>query len=394
MQKKDILVRIETEVQFFSIKPLLERFKIKNIDFDIFIPDEDNGNGSKNIFDSTYKIIKNSNFNAIRQVYNDYKIVLAPGSGYENRNIKYDYLIRYQYSSISAKPLPVYTPEWYKDYHAILCQSEYEKDILGVYSKTYLVPNLKYINFERKIDKTKKTILYLPTWQDINSIKDIKENLSKLKQEGYYVIAKLHHGTTHLKDEEDNKNIRMSVDELYESNTPLQELMARADIIISDNSAAIYEALYIGIPVVVYGDKINDRKFGYINTRHYEWVKDGIIENPKNLDQLKKALKKSLLPEYIGEQLKLSKRMFNRIFNDSAIDKWMNIINKYLNDDITMEYVYLHNLYNSFINDKDVRISELTNIINIQTNPGIKTSINMLFKAIENKIKRMSRNPK
>src|SRR5690606_1026266 len=106
-----------------------------------------------------------------------------------------------------------------------------------------------------------KTVLYLPTWNatslgeigNINSNEDIIPALKKLKEAGYSIIIKAHPLT--LSDpsaKESARTLKKYSDEYYESDTPIQDLLMKSDLVISDNSGAIYEALYTNIPVIVY----------------------------------------------------------------------------------------------------------------------------------------------
>src|SRR5690606_27676142 len=193
-------------------------------------------------------------------------------AAWPSADIEYKYLLRYTYSLLSAKPNPVYLPDSQRRYHGILTQNRFEYEMLKVYSNTYFVSNLKYIGWEKRATSG-KSILYLPTWNaaslgdigNINSNEEIIPALKKLREAGYNITIKAHPLT--LSDpnaRESAQVLRDYADAYYESDTPIQDLLMEADMVISDNSGAIYEALYTNTPVIVYGDKTDKRKLGEI----------------------------------------------------------------------------------------------------------------------------------
>src|SRR5690606_18077129 len=110
----------------------------------------------------------------------------------------------------------------------------------------------------------------------INVGENIIPALRKLKENGYHVIVKAHPITlSDPRTKHGEDDIKRIADEYFDANTGIQDVLAKADLVISDNSGAIYEALYSNIPVIVYGDRTNVRHLGNIDTAHYRWINQG-----------------------------------------------------------------------------------------------------------------------
>lgn len=398
---KQILIIAEAEVQYFSIKPLLNQLSLRNLSFDIYVPKSSDKEGVGSIFNQTSSLIIEDGYSVIRTVKNTYKIVLSPTDSHQCKRLSYKYLIHYIYAPVSVKPDPTYLPEWCRDFHAVLCHSKYEQEIMSVYAQSYLVPSLKYIGF-KKTKTDGKRILYLPTWQEISSLEKIQDGLKLLRGQGYHITVKIHHGTTHRKSEQGGKSIKSSVDEYYESETPLRDLLHDADLVISDNSGSIFESMYVDIPVVVFGDGLNQRKLGNINTPQHDLVKAGIILSASNQHELAEIVAKGLKPDYIKMQKKFSDRFLMKNYQATAIESWFNVIQDYLSDNITPNYIEMHNIFNTYIDEKDhyliemeksqeqliKQVQELEDRIIKELNPGVKTATKRLLKASHKKIKR------
>lgn len=107
-----------------------------------------------------------------------------------------------------------------------------------------------------KLDTGKKVVLYLPTWRDYNYKKPEKEfdssyllNLQKLQLllgETYDTLYKDHA----FLSAPVNQNIRMLPD------AETQELLLIADYLITDYSSVLFDALTIGLPVLMYCNDI------------------------------------------------------------------------------------------------------------------------------------------
>jgi hypothetical protein len=398
MKKYEVVVQVGSPPQFFGVRPLLEKFIKEKIQFTCFTPvvsDE----YSKNMFDQTYLLVRDDGFPVVRDIDgSEAKIFLA---AWPSANIKYRYLLRYTYSLLSAKPNPVYLPESQRRYHGILTQNRFEYEMLKVYSNTYLVSNLKYIGWKK--EKTSgKSILYLPTWNTaslgeigkINSNEEIVPALEKLREARYEIIIKAHPLTiSDPKASKTAKTLEKYADKYYESDTPIQDLLTQADLVISDNSGAIYEALYTNTPVVIYGNKTDRRKLGKILPMHHRLIKDGVIDNPQNPNDILNAVKIGLTKRYLYRQVRAGNELFRKDYTESAVNGWFDIVMKYLNDDINQDYILLHDYYNDYINSKTgqntelaKKLAEYERLIAAECDPGIKTASRQLVRSVRKKI--------
>lgn len=240
-----------------------------------------------------------------------------------------------------AKPDPSLKPDWNIYYDAILCHSQYEASYLKVYSKTILIGPLNNKITERNPKKGKPNLLYLPTYGTLSSIDELLETLKELKT-NYNLIIKLHHGTTFLNDEKNRVNeLKYIADECYDLTTSLSELLAKSDVVLSDNSGAIFEALYNNIPVAIFSNNIN-KKLGDFDTIQYELVSSGIIPYTNNPNNINQVLSAACSTEYIEKQNKISDELF---YNDeNSQTAFLNIIKNFIDDNINLKYKQLHDV--------------------------------------------------
>lgn len=370
-----IAIVIINYIQFVNIKPGIDELISRGHKIDIYCPKDNKENeGYSNLFEDNIKILKKMGYNVYREVdkAQKYKILLEP---YPFMNIKAKYKIKYRYGTLSAKPNIVYgNPQNYIFYDAILCGGTYDANYLSNYSKTYLTGNMKYINFTKKVKKksNKKILLYLPTYGTCSSLDFIGEYLNNLRKD-YYVIAKLHHGTTFLKKEKSRKSkLENSVDELYDLHKDLSELLSIADVVLSDNSGAIFEAMYKEVPVAIFSNDVNQNKWGEFNTTQYELCKKGIIPYTDSLKEIPEIIEKALSPSIFKKQIEWNRE--NLYHPKNPIKDFISIIEMYLNDRIDQRYFEFHKEFRkhyfelfeykqqtpALINNQEIQIQNLT----------------------------------
>lgn len=56
---------------------------------------------------------------------------------------------------------------------------------------------------------------------------------------------------------------------------------------------------------------------------------------------------RALAEDYIKKQNTLSEVLFKRDFSPAAAVSWMQVVKKYLDDDINQEYIVLHNIFSN-----------------------------------------------
>lgn len=345
----DCAIVIQNLIQFQSLENDIQDLMKNNISIDIYVPTSEDNEGFKEMYDYTYNFLSQQGYNPKRNLSANvkYKILLESNPTDTYYKFKFDYRIKYRYGPVSVKPMPVYLPEFNLCYDAILCYGDYEADILNVYSDTFVVENSKYRNYRRKqnVDKSnlqKPTLLYLPTYGDISSIDSIIDIISGLKND-YNVIIKLHHGTSYLKNETRRlEKLREITNGIYDQNTKLIELLEKADVVLSDNSGAIFEAVYGKVPVAIFAKDINKNKIGNMNTIQYNAIEQGYIPYTNDIKEIRSILKRALSNENVTKQLQLRDKIFST--NSEQKNTLLSIVNNYLNNTVNMNHKNLHDV--------------------------------------------------
>jgi len=356
---KKIAVVIFNYIQYLSIMPGIEKLIEKGYDIDFYC---DEAKGDETGFYNLFADVRNALLQKGHKVYTKsqkikYKILLEPyinGLGLEG-----EYNLRYRYGPITAKPNKVYIPSFFIKYDCVLCSGTYEARLLSNFTNTEILADLKYVGFKKKnYHKGKKVLLYLPTYGEESSIELILNELKKLRKK-YYIIAKIHHGTSFLKNESERSNlIKDAVDEYYDSHKELKDLLEISDIVLTDNSASIFEALYNNIPVATFSNDINQNKIGDFNSIQYELYKEGLLPYTNNTRKIKDILEETLSKKIVLRQRQWSKK--NLVYSKDPIGDFVKIIEKYYTDKIDRQTYLLHRLLRSDYDEKVDKLDGLT----------------------------------
>lgn len=160
---------------------------------------------------------------------------------------------------------------WNTFYDTILNYGKYDYERTNIFNSGVIVGNPKFdkwfnnefdvksIKDELKIDPSKKTILYAPTYGVHSSIDEWKEQLIQINKE-YNIIVKLHHGTAHLSSESIRKDkILSNFNIVRDDKTNTLELFKVSDLVISDTSGLIYDALLAEKKIVILNTNKSNR---------------------------------------------------------------------------------------------------------------------------------------
>lgn len=99
------------------------------------------------------------------------------------------------------------------------------------------------------LDPSKKTILYAPTWGTLSSGGGFAKAVASLAS-GFNVILKVHHNTeAGLSGAAAGRTQEFSI--VRGAGDDLVSLLAVSDLLVTDYSGAIFDALHFGIPVVL-----------------------------------------------------------------------------------------------------------------------------------------------
>ncbi|WP_105993190.1 CDP-glycerol glycerophosphotransferase family protein [Staphylococcus simulans] len=107
-------------------------------------------------------------------------------------------------------------------------------------------PYVQFIKQALKLDPNKPTLLYLPTWKT-NPKPDDNLSISKELLQHYNVIFRGHIESDETQDTSLSKQVIQPV-----SNIETQDLILACDILISDYSSVVFDALTIEKPVALY----------------------------------------------------------------------------------------------------------------------------------------------
>ncbi len=147
-----------------------------------------------------------------------------------------------------------------------LMYGSYSAHIVSHFSPAVAVGNLKFAGMDLSLepeakkqlalkmglDLSKKTLLYMPTYRELGSFERLVKPLSYLRS-SYNVVIKMHH------NQEADANFgwrehakSLGFEHLYGAGADQASLLAVSDVVISDFSGAIFDALYAKKPVVLY----------------------------------------------------------------------------------------------------------------------------------------------
>lgn len=352
--RKKIAVQIQSEVQFFSIAPVLEELKKFPYNFTVIVDDCNwDKNGYKEMMKALITFIENRGYKikTVTECKNDiFDLCLAP---YMYRDIKAKCYLKYEYGTLNVKPNLTYIPEVLEGFHGFLCQSTVTADLLAVYGKTFLVDNLRFFGKDKKkrLKRDKKVVLFAPTYNDKEETEELAQMVKKMKEK-YWVIIKGHHGTEYLKNNSKQKDVLISVaDEYFGSETNLADLLVSADVFVSGNSSSIAEAIYAVVPCLIFAKELDYFKLEDIHTTQFELVRDGFVPYCDNVNEINEKIVEALSTDVINKQKKLANRFFPQ--KASGTKGYMETIRYFLEDETAQDYVKLHDF---IINDRQKKI--------------------------------------
>ena len=205
--------------------------------------------------------VATSRFFLRRLMERDFDIVVSqagpPGKG------KFDHakfvMVQYGY----AKE-PYNFGEWRADAHLILAYGPYAQSRFLERAPSISIGNPRWDDWNdavfrqtavdtlsRYMSPDRKTVLYAPTWGDLSSVPDWLDTVEALAQD-YNVFVKAHHNATRdgdLSETSKHPNLHFLPDH------DLFALMSVSDVVISDLSGAIFDAVLCGCPVVLVAPK-------------------------------------------------------------------------------------------------------------------------------------------
>ena len=345
MRKKHIAFCVKNEVQFLTVKPVLEALRNYPYKTSILISRfDDNKDGQKEKTLATVAMMRKYGFEPDYIEDNVgvvYDLFLTPYIFIADA-IKAKCFLKYEYGSLNTKPSLTYTPLIMRGFHGFLCNSSDGVNLLSVYGRTFPVDNLRFMGKERKVNYGKKKIvLFAPTYNDEYDAKENAEIIERLKQK-YYVIVKAHHGINYLKVNAKKKEmLQKGPDEYYGSEVSIVDLLMRADVCLANNSSVIGDAMRAGVPCAVYTHDIDLFRWQDFHTTQYSLYKEGkllVCNNPKNIV---KTIDEALTREYKKNWKELEERFFPKEYR-TGVKGYIDVIEYFLNDPDAKKAIMLH----------------------------------------------------
>lgn len=335
-----IAVVVDAVTQFNAIKHALDGLSKKALAYDLIIPAHEGA--SKAILDDAFRFAQEQGFAPVREPRGEhtYQILLEPyrtDHFFTQNPLTCVYRIRYSYGLVCTKPTPCLHPEYNLKHDALICHSKIQAEYHSAYLKSHLVGFPRYYGFKKQPHQNAKpNLLYLPTFGDVSSVKLIKEALPVLKQQ-YNVMIKTHHAIEYRQEEQASlRIIKEGADEFFASTTPVEELLAKADIVLSDNSGAIFDAIYTQTPVAIFSDAAVMQDFGCIEPIQRKLIEQGIIPFTDKADDLLATLNKAT--ELLEAQSQLREDFLTEDTWENLVGGFVSVIEGYLTKDRPSDY--------------------------------------------------------
>lgn len=241
-----------------------------------------------------------------KEFYDKYAVLIStwyrgPLSAAYNQDKK---LVRVMYGH--AKDLWNYGP-WSAFFDLVLAYGDYSQKYLSTYGNSTIVGNPKFDDWfsqkvsnrkiKTRLNPDKKTILYTPTHAGLSSIPYLISDINKASLE-FNIIVKVHHNTylyepNLLEPLKDNPAIILENDE-----ADILPLLKVSDVVISDNSGAIFDAVLADKPLVlldslgdVFFETYKEGLFYRIDGQH-----QGVQTTKESIEQLIKEPGKEIGP--------------------------------------------------------------------------------------------------
>lgn len=273
--RKPVAFYVANTVQKYAVLPLVKALAESGIESDFIIPDCKENTDRARIWESAYDSVIESGFTPLfhSEVSGRYRVILAP---YDNDiRLWGDCFIRYRYSVVT-KPEFSYRLDNTLSFNYILCFGNQDTRAFGAYTRTMMIGNLRAEGFKKKSCTGRVRILYAPTFHSTIDFSAIAEALKRLQQE-FHITLKLHPSSEFLDDENDMaQKLRSSCDECIHGNEDIMRLLETTDLLISDYSGAVFDAMSVGVPVAVVraGDRIHATRDGSVLNN---LIADGVI---------------------------------------------------------------------------------------------------------------------
>ncbi|KAA0911375.1 CDP-glycerol glycerophosphotransferase family protein [Pusillimonas sp. ANT_WB101] len=109
-----------------------------------------------------------------------------------------------------------------------------------------------------KINKEKLVILYMPTWGELGSFDRLSHKLATLTTR-YNIIVKMHHNNDSRFPAWKSNATKLGFGLIFDGAADQLELLSIADLVVSDFSGAIFDAIYAQVPVLLFQENTEEK---------------------------------------------------------------------------------------------------------------------------------------
>lgn len=364
--KKEIALVVHNLVLFDQMKPIVERYREK---IDIYVEvvrHTEQDNDWLEMAKNTYDFLKKEKYSPKyldKPIEKKYKVLLTSGlyENLPNAEVK----IRYNYGM---------GKDWLHNnydinFDYILVYGERDGAFSEPFARILEVGPIKFYNLKKNKTGKKKKVLYLPTYGEHSSIEYLYKELEKL-QEKYEVIVKLHHGTTFLEPERVKlfKNFKT----VYDHKEPLGNLLSKADVVVSDSSGAIYDAIAMKVPVIIYNTNTYELYNDKIEAGEVVLLKENLVHKIDKASELDKAILDTLTDKDKNKKLKKAFDMFFGCSAEEGVNRIFDLIDKILLGklDLNIYHAAKNNLMKEIEEPKKeiVRLNNEINVLKLELN--------------------------
>lgn len=360
---REVAVLVGNPVQFYSVKPLLEAMGRESVQYDLVLPNWDTPEVRKEgwaaMENDLEGLLDRLGFPYLKApVHAEYKISMSPyPMPWEVRSL---FKVAYGYGYITKVRFTA-APEFKLCYDYILCYGHIDEEFFSVYAKTCIVGEPKLLGYKRKeFAREKPRLLYLPTYGELSSVRDAVPALKKLSGK-YEICAKAHHGTSFLTSEKgDLDTLFREFGEIHDCKTPLYDLLAKADVVLSDNSGALNDALAAGIPVARFSASEPETIGGFV-APYLELVKKGVLPSTDDPAQIESVLKQAMTEKVKALQAAAARQMF--FDPEKGKDNFIKLVKNLLNIKEDSRYFCLQREKNKY---RETQAQKLENLETLQ----------------------------
>jgi len=347
MRKYRILFMALSQTFLFGVMSAIQEVVQHDIDVDVFVPIETGLINPQFECDMIADSLKDMNLSIFRSIpeNKNYDIVYSAYPPYYNDLLaqnRVKYHVRFSYGVAVANKPQLHSQNIYNFYDYVLCLSIPNVMLFSGFAQSVCIGNIKLANYKRSraVTGEKKTLLYIPTWNGVNTSSSVNADTVKKLLDlryKYNVVAKMHPQTSFYHAEREKFELFKSFDTVYNVTTPIADILNDVDVVLSDLSGAAFDAIAGDVPLALFGLG-EPVYYGGKLCLHQQLVKDDIIPGTNDINELESIIEKALTPGYFAKQQKLKKEIFP-FEGQECLDAFMRFQNDLFEDRVDPWYI-------------------------------------------------------